>query len=60
MNVCVLQSRHTFRKIVLKRAFKKRKEYEQLIERVDMLKSLEVSLPLNTLVISTTIMAIIA
>jgi cAMP-dependent protein kinase regulator len=37
------QSRQTFRKIVLKRAFKKRKTYEQLLEKVEMLKSLEVS-----------------
>jgi cAMP-dependent protein kinase regulator len=34
-------SRHTFRKIVLKRAFMKRREYEALIEKVEMLKSLE-------------------
>lgn len=36
------QSRQTFRKIVLKRAFQKRKIYEQLLEKVEMLKSLEV------------------
>ncbi|RWS31639.1 cAMP-dependent protein kinase type II regulatory subunit-like protein [Leptotrombidium deliense] len=34
-------SRHTFRKIVLKRAFLKRKIYEELLEKVEMLKSLE-------------------
>ncbi|XP_015793240.1 cAMP-dependent protein kinase type II regulatory subunit-like isoform X1 [Tetranychus urticae] len=34
-------SRQTFRKIVLSRAFKKRKTYEALLERVEMLKSLE-------------------
>ncbi|CAN8002010.1 unnamed protein product [Ixodes hexagonus] len=33
-------NRQTFRRIVLKSAFKKRKEYEQLLERVPMLKSL--------------------
>lgn len=38
------QSRQTFRKIILLRAFKKRKTYEALLERVEMLKSLEVSL----------------
>lgn len=34
-------NRQTFRRIVLKNAFKKRKEYEQLLESVPMLKSLE-------------------
>ncbi|RWS08365.1 cAMP-dependent protein kinase type II regulatory subunit-like protein [Dinothrombium tinctorium] len=34
-------SRQTFRKIVLKRAFLKRKVYEELLEKVEMLKSLE-------------------
>ncbi|EEC16196.1 cAMP-dependent protein kinase type II regulatory subunit, putative [Ixodes scapularis] len=33
-------NRQTFRRIVLKSAFKKRKEYETLLERVPMLKSL--------------------
>ncbi|KAH9364008.1 hypothetical protein HPB48_020667 [Haemaphysalis longicornis] len=32
--------RQTFRRIVLKSAFKKRKEYENLLEKVPMLKSL--------------------
>ncbi|XP_022245824.1 cAMP-dependent protein kinase type II regulatory subunit-like isoform X1 [Limulus polyphemus] len=34
-------SRQVFRKIVLKSAFKKRKEYETLLEKVPMLESLE-------------------
>lgn len=34
--------RHTFRRIILKSAFKKRKMYEQLIESVPMLKALQV------------------
>ncbi|XP_023240154.1 cAMP-dependent protein kinase type II regulatory subunit-like isoform X1 [Centruroides sculpturatus] len=34
-------NRQTFRRIVLKSAFKKRKEYEQLLEKVPMLKTLE-------------------
>ncbi|KAI2810729.1 hypothetical protein RDWZM_002364 [Blomia tropicalis] len=34
-------NRHTFRKIVLKRAFMKRKEYESFIERVEIFKYLE-------------------
>lgn len=34
--------RNTFRRIILKSAFKKRKMYEQLIESVPMLKALEV------------------
>lgn len=34
--------RQTFRRIVLKSAFKKRKMYEQLIECVPMLKALQV------------------
>lgn len=36
--------RHTFRRIILKSAFKKRKMYEQLIESVPMLKALQVIL----------------
>lgn len=34
--------RQTFRRIILKSAYKKRKMYEDLINRVPMLKSLEV------------------
>lgn len=34
-------NRQTFRRIVLKSAFKKRKEYEKLLENVPMLKTLE-------------------
>lgn len=34
--------RLTFRRIILKSAFKKRKMYEQLIESVPMLKALQV------------------
>ncbi|XP_076304119.1 cAMP-dependent protein kinase type II regulatory subunit-like isoform X1 [Tachypleus tridentatus] len=36
-----VMSRQVFRKIVLKSAFKKRKEYETLLEKVPMLQSLE-------------------
>ena len=36
--------RQTFRRILLKSAYKKRKMYEDLINKVPMLKSLEVSL----------------
>lgn len=36
--------RQTFRRIVLKSAFKKRQMYESLLDSVPMLKSLEVSL----------------
>ncbi|XP_022255762.1 cAMP-dependent protein kinase type II regulatory subunit-like, partial [Limulus polyphemus] len=36
-----VMSRQIFRKIVLKSAFKKRKEYETLLEKVPMLQSLE-------------------
>lgn len=36
--------RQTFRRILLKSAYKKRKMYENLINKVPMLKSLEVSL----------------
>lgn len=36
--------RQTFRRIVLKSAFRKRKMYEALIENVPMLKALQVSL----------------
>lgn len=39
--------RQTFRRIVLKSAFKKRKMYEALIECVPMLKALQVILPAN-------------
>lgn len=35
--------RHTFRRILLKSAYKKRKMYEDLINKVPMLKSLEAS-----------------
>lgn len=34
--------RHTFRRILLKSAFKKRKLYEDLLEKVPMLKALQV------------------
>lgn len=37
------QDRLTFRRIVLKNAFNKRKMYEALLESVPMLKSLDVS-----------------
>lgn len=36
-----VMSRQTFRKIVLQRAYKKRRAYEILLSKVDMLKSLE-------------------
>jgi len=36
--------RQTFRRILLKSAYKKRKMYENLINKVPMLKSLEVSI----------------
>lgn len=38
-----LQDRATFRRIVLKNAYMKRKMYEQLLESVPLLKHLEVS-----------------
>lgn len=34
--------RHTFRRILLKSAFKKRKLYEELLDKVPMLKALQV------------------
>ena len=40
---CVFQDRVTFRRIVLKNAFNKRKIYESLLESVPMLKTLDVS-----------------
>ena len=40
----MFQDRSTFRRIVLKNAFNKRKMYEALLENVPMLKSLDVSL----------------
>lgn len=43
--------RQTFRRIVLKRAFKKRKMYEALIDNVPMLKALQVNILLNQLII---------
>lgn len=36
--------RQTFRRILLKSAYKKRKMYENLIDKVPMLKSLEVNI----------------
>ena len=39
----ILQDRSTFRRIVLKNAYMKRKMYEQLLESVPLLKHLEVS-----------------
>ena len=38
----MLQDRSTFRRIVLKNAYMKRKMYEQLLESVPLLKHLEV------------------
>lgn len=35
--------RHTFRRILLKSAFKKRKLYEELLDKVPMLKALQVN-----------------
>ena len=40
---CPFQDRATFRRIVLKNAFNKRKMYEALVESVPMLQSLDVS-----------------
>lgn len=37
--------RHTFRRILLKSAFKKRKLYEELLDKVPMLKALQVTCP---------------
>ena len=40
--ILCLQDRLTFRRIVLKNAYEKRKVYESLLENVPMLKTLEV------------------
>jgi hypothetical protein len=42
-NLLSLQDRETFRRIVLKNAYNKRKMYENLIDNVPMLKTLDVS-----------------
>ena len=44
--MCV-QDRTTFRRIVVKNAFQKRKKYEGLLESVPLLKSLDVSKDLD-------------
>lgn len=41
--ICLLQDRTTFRRIVLRNAFNKRKMYETLLETVPMLGTLDVS-----------------
>lgn len=50
------QSRQTFRKIVLSRAFRKRKTYEALLEKVEMLKSLEVSIFISLFFLSLSLL----
>lgn len=48
-NFFLFQDRTTFRRIVLKNAFNKRKVYEQLLEGVPMLKMLSVSIKFSFL-----------